>query len=99
MQFLILGYDWKGKDALARRMAARESHLARAHSAQDAGHLLYGVAMLDDQGQMCGSVLVTEFDSRPDLDRWLESEPYILGKVWERLEIIPCKVGPNFAGR
>lgn len=99
MQFMVLGYDWKGEQGLARRLAAREAHLAQAGKMQSAGNLLYGVAMLDAEGRMCGSMLVVEFNSREDLDRWLEHEPYVVGKVWERTDIIPCKVGPNFAGR
>lgn len=81
---------------MKRRLAARGSHLAGAEIMQAAGNLLFGVAMLDDQGGMCGSVLVTEFASRADLDRWLEREPYVTGKVWRKIEVMPCKVGPNF---
>jgi uncharacterized protein YciI len=98
MQYLVLGYDWKGEEGLARRLAVRDSHLALASKMQASGNLLYGVAMLDDQGRMCGSVLVTEFGSRGDLDRWLEREPYVVGKVWQRVEVMPCKVGPTFSG-
>ena len=43
--------------------------------------------MLDDEGKMKGSVLVMEFDSREELDRYLDSEPYIAEHVWERVDV------------
>ena len=96
MQFLILGYDGSDSGALDRRLAVREAHIALGDQLRDTGNLLYGVAMLDDGGKMCGSMLVADFDSREELDRWLAEEPYVTGKVWERYEVIPCKVGPSF---
>lgn len=96
MQFLVLGYDGKDSDALNRRLAAREAHIALGDRLRDSGNLLYGVAMLTEQGTMCGSMLVADFESRAELDKWLEIEPYITGKVWERFEVIPCKIGPSF---
>jgi len=97
MQFLILGYDGKDKGALNRRLAVRDAHLALADKKHKSGNLLYAVAMLDEQGTMCGSMLVTEYSTRMELNKWLEIEPYVTGKVWERVEVIPCKVGPTFA--
>lgn len=99
MQFLILGYDEPGDEGLKRRLAARDSHLAGARTMQASGNLLYGVAMLDEQGRMCGSMLVTEFASRAELDSWMENEPYVIGKVWQDVKVIPCRVGPTFAGK
>ena len=97
MQFLILGYDGKDPDALNRRLAVREAHLALADQKHKSGNLLYAVAMLDNDGKMCGSMLITEYPTRKELDQWIEIEPYITGKVWEKVEVIPCKVGPTFA--
>lgn len=96
MQFLVLGYDGKDSEALQRRLAVRDAHVALGDELRDSGNLLYGVAMLDDSDQMCGSMLIAEFENRQELDRWLEEEPYVTGKVWERIEVIPCKVGPSF---
>ena len=60
------------------------------------GNLLYGVAMLNDEGVMVGSVLIADFENREALDAWLEQEPYVTGKVWERIEVSHCQVGPSF---
>ena len=96
MQFLDLGYDGTDSEALNRRTEVREAHIALGDTLRDSGNLLYGVAMLNSEGQMCGSMLVADFETRDDLEAWLAEEPYVTGKVWERVEIIPCKVGPSF---
>ena len=97
MQFLLMGYDGTDEKALDRRMAVREAHIERNDKLRDEGHLLFAVAILDQAGKMIGSSLVYEFDKREDLDQWLKVEPYITGKVWEKIEIMPCRVGPSFA--
>ena len=96
MQFIVLGYDGTDAGAIERRLAVREAHIALGDTLRDAGHLLYGAAMLNDNGAMSGSVLIADFDSRDKLDEWLQEEPYVTGKVWERVEVTPCKVGPSF---
>jgi uncharacterized protein YciI len=97
MQFLLIGHDGTDEGALDRRMAVREDHIARNDKLRDAGHLLYAVAILDDGGKMIGSSLIYEFESRADLDDWLNVEPYIFGNVWQKIEISQCRVGPTFA--
>ena len=66
---------------------------------RDRGELLYAVAKLNERGDMIGSVMIVEFPSRARLDEWLKIEPYVVGKVWERVEVHPCRVGPTFASR
>lgn len=98
MQFLVLGYDGTDDEALARRMAVREAHIALGDKMRDAGEMLYGAAILDDGGKMIGSVLICDFTSREKLDEWLKHEPYVTGNVWQRIEIQHCRVGPSFVG-
>ena len=97
MQFLIIARD--GPDAGSKRAALREHHLALASELKAAGMLLYGVAVLDDSGQPSGSMEVVQFETRADLDRWLEREPFVTGGVWADVEVRPCRVGPMFAPR
>ncbi|MBU6475336.1 MAG: hypothetical protein KGQ70_05175 [Alphaproteobacteria bacterium] len=96
MQFIVTGHDGTDEGALSRRMAAREAHMARCKAAREAGTLLYAVAMLNDAGNMCGSVLVCDFADRAALDAWLGEEPYVTGKVWETVDICAGKVPPLF---
>lgn len=94
MQFVIIAYDYK--DALKRRLAVRDQHIALGDKMRAAGTFLYGVAMLSDNGMMKGSIEILELSSRNELDRYLEIEPYVINNVWEKIEIIPCRVGPSF---
>ncbi|MBR1507590.1 MAG: hypothetical protein IJ619_06280 [Eubacterium sp.] len=36
---------------------------------------------------MKGSVLIMDFESRRELDDYIANEPYVLEKVWEKIEI------------
>ena len=93
MQFIVIGYDGTDDKALDRRMAAREAHLAMAEKMHDTGQWLYAAAILNKEGTMTGSMIVCEFDSREALEEeWLDREPYVLGKVWEKIEIKGARV-------
>jgi len=96
MQFLVLGYDGTDEHALERRMAAREAHIAGCDELHKSGQMLYGAAILDDNGKMIGSAIVCDFEDRKELDAWLDKEAYVTGKVWEKVDVKPCKVGPSF---
>ncbi len=96
MQFLVIGRDDTDEQALERRLASREKHIELGDEAVQKGEQIVGVALLNDEGQMCGSAMIVNFPSRVELDEWLKKEPYITGKVWEKVEVIPCKIGPSF---
>ena len=98
MQFLLIGYDGTDPDALGRRLSVRDQHVALGDQLRDAGHMLYGGAILDDNGKMIASVLVLDFPNRDELDSWLKVEPYVTGKVWTKTDIRPFNVGPSFVG-
>jgi uncharacterized protein len=97
MQFLIIAADYKDLDAPGRRQLARTKHLELGDEMFRRGELLYAAAILDNNSQMIGSMMVVEFPSRGDLDRWLEIEPYVTEKVWDHIEIKLCKSGPRFS--
>ena len=94
MQYLVIAYDGKDEKALERRLAAREAHLKLAKENYENGILLYGAGILDDDGKMIGSMLLCEFPSSKELDQWLKIEPYVIGKVWKRIEVNQCQVVP-----
>ncbi len=95
MQFIVTGYDGKDDGALDRRMAAREAHLAMAGEMVEKGKWLYAAAILNEQEKMAGSVIVCEFDSRQAMEsEWLDKEPYVLGKVWEKIDITRAQAAP-----
>lgn len=96
MQFIVMGYDRTDDGALERRMATRDAHLKICAESVSNGTQLIGAAMMNDDGKMNGSCMIMNFDSRKDLDAWLSVEPYVTGKVWERVDVIECKVPDTF---
>jgi len=96
MQFLVIAYDGIDDEAIERRMAVREKHLKNAKEMFDSGKWLYAAAILDDAGKMIGSMVMCDFSSREELEKqWLDREPYVLGKVWETIEIRRAQGPPN----
>ena len=83
MQFIITAHD--GEGMLARRMEVRPQHLENMGKIK--GNVLCAGGLLDEEGKMKGSVLVLEFPDCAGLDEYLESEPYIREKVWEKVEV------------
>ncbi len=95
MQFIVLGYDGADEGAPARRMAAREAHLKGLVEKIEQGIFLYGAAILDEDGKMIGSLIICDFPSRDALkEQWLKNEPYVVGEVWKRIEIVRAQVPP-----
>lgn len=92
MHFLIIGRDGTDPQAPARRLAVREQHLATFDRFYQAGVFQYGAALLNEEGEMAGSVIACTFDSREDLqEQWLKQEPYVIGGVWQTIEIHPIR--------
>lgn len=87
MTFLVLGYDGVDAEGPGRRAAARPAHLATAQRLKAAGHFLEGGAILDDAGQMRGSMMLMEFPSRAELDAWLATDAYTVGGVWKDVTV------------
>jgi uncharacterized protein YciI len=92
MQFLLLAYDGTDPDAPARRQAARPAHLESIRPLLATGRLLIGGAILDDAEEMIGSCTIVEFPDRASLDAWLATDPYVTGRVWQRIEVQPFRV-------
>lgn len=93
MQFIVLGYDGTDDEALQRRMAARDAHIANLERLYNNGIILYAMAITDNDGKMIGSMVAAEFDSEEELKkRWLDKEPYVTGNVWQTIEIKHARV-------
>lgn len=96
MQFVVIARDATDDKALERRMAAREAHMKLIDEGIALGRNIMGAAMLNDKGEMCGSIMTVQFETRAALNEWLKLEPYVTGKVWQDIEIIECKIPPKF---
>jgi uncharacterized protein len=92
MQFFIKGLDGKDSEAINRRLAARENHIALGDKLLTSGNMWYGAVLKDDEGNMNGSVFIMDFPSEKELQEWLDVEPYVTGNVWKHIEIHKANV-------
>jgi uncharacterized protein YciI len=97
MQYLIIAKDGTDDQALERRMEARPDHVNYGAQAVKRGEQIIAAALLDPEGNMRGSAMIVDFDSEADLQKWLDSEAYVKGNVWQDIDVIPCQVAPAFA--
>jgi hypothetical protein len=82
-RFLLLCLDKPG--ALALRMANREAHLA--HVAAHGDQVPAAGPLLDEAGQMKGSMLVVEAADRAAVEAFSAADPYRQAGLFERVEI------------
>ena len=85
---MIKAYD--GEGMLEKRMAVRPRHLSNLANVK--GKIVCAGGLLTEEGKMKGSVLIMDFDKKEYLDEYLDSEPYISEKVWEKVEVEPMNV-------
>ncbi len=83
MQFVITAYD--GEGMLAKRMEVRPLHFEGMEKMRK--HLISAGGMLDEEGNLKGSVLIMEFDNREELDAYLSNEIYVKERVWDKITI------------
>ena len=96
MHFLVTAYDGTDSEAAKRRLSVREQHLDNVKKRIGAGTHLFGAALLDNDNNMIGSIMIVDYPSKEELEtEWLGNEPYVIGKVWQEIDIKPCIV-PDF---
>lgn len=83
MKFVIIGYD--GPEGEAKRKVHRPAHLANLEPLDKAGRVVLAGPLTDKTG----SLLVLDFDSRDEAERFVEQDPYTVHGVFERVEIHP----------
>jgi uncharacterized protein YciI len=77
MRHYLLFYDVVA-DYAERRIPLRPAHLAYAQRSVDAGTLVLGGALTDPVDQ---AVLLFRADSRATVERFAESDPYVLNGI------------------
>lgn len=87
MNFVVIGRDHTDADALNRRMAVREAHLAGMEPLKASGKVVYVAAMKNEEGKLNGSIIFFDVESKDEVAEYLKSEPYIQNNVWESYEI------------
>jgi uncharacterized protein len=91
-QYLITAYDGTDENALERRMNVRPFHLEGAKKLKEDGNFIIGGAILNEEGKMIGSTMILQFEHQSDLQNWIDNEPYIQQKVWEKFQVKPFRV-------
>ena len=83
MLFVMHMLDKPG--SLQLRLDHRPAH--KEYVAKIAHRLAFGGPLLDDQGQMTGSVIIVEFEDRLALNQWLADEPYTKCGVYAKVQV------------
>ena len=92
--FHVLGLDHPGKPE--RRAGARDAHLAAAERLKEEGTLVHGGALLDGEGNMIGSMLIINAESRAAVEALLAEDPYVKADVWKDIEVTEYRPAPFF---
>jgi uncharacterized protein YciI len=85
------------ENSLALRSQARPQHLARLADLKEQGRLLVaGPHPAIDNGEpgeagFTGSLIIAEFNSLGDAQRWAESDPYMAAGVYQAVSVKPFK--------
>jgi uncharacterized protein YciI len=93
MAWLIVAHDGEDSDAPARRLAARDAHVACITDEAKAGRLALGLPMHDENGKSLGSLMILDTD-RAGLDDYLAREPFATQGVWTRIETHVFRIAP-----
>lgn len=87
MQFAVICID--RKNSLELRMENRGDHLAHLKKVRD--NLLLAGPFLNDEGEMCGSLLVFNDLPKEEIEQWLAEDPYSKAGLFETVELKPFK--------
>lgn len=86
MLIALIARDRPG--ALQTRLDNREAHLAYI---RETDVVAQAGPFLDEQGQMCGSLVILDVDDMQAARRWAENDPYARAGLFESVELIPWK--------
>lgn len=99
MHFLVVAWDGTDDGAVARRDAARPVHAEVIGSLFEAGQVIFGAGILDDEGVVRGSIIVTDHPSRAEVDAYVAEDPLQTMGVWDRVEVHPLRVPDMYLKR
>jgi len=82
MFFAVITKDKAG--ALEVRMANRDAHLAYI---QETGVVMQAGPFLDENEQMCGSLLILDVPSLQDAKDWASNDPYAKADLFQSVTV------------
>lgn len=87
MQYAAICLDKDQAENL--RLENRGAHIEHLRKVRD--NILLAGPFLNDEGGMCGSLLVFDNMSKEEIKTWLESDPYAKAGLFQSVEIKPFK--------
>jgi len=72
--------------ALDIRKANRDAHLAYI---KDTGVVFQAGPLLNDAGEMCGSLVILDVPAFEDAQNWANNDPYAKAGLFSGVELIP----------
>ncbi|MDE0927289.1 MAG: YciI family protein [Acidimicrobiales bacterium] len=90
MHFVLHALDRPDSGEL--RSQTREEHLAYMSNF----NIVYGGPLLDAEGDMCGSLIVTDMEHRSEMEAMAAGDPYALAGLFAQVTITGLKavLGP-----
>lgn len=82
MRFALMTKDKPG--ALQTRLDNRDAHLAYI---ADTGMVEMAGPCLDDDGQMCGSLIILDVDDMAAAQAWADNDPYAKAGLFESVTL------------
>ena len=95
MYYAIISEDIE--NSLSRRQSVRPAHLERLQKLADEQRLLiagpHPAIDSNDPGEagFSGSLVVAEFDSLEQAQKWADADPYVAAGVYARVSVKPFK--------
>lgn len=95
MLYAIISEDVE--NSLPLRKSTRSAHLARLEALKNEGRLIlagpHPALDCEDPGEagFTGSLVVAEFDSLEEAQRWAEADPYMDAGVYQSVTVKPFK--------
>lgn len=86
MLIALIARDKPG--ALQTRLDTRDAHVAYLKSS---GVVSQAGPLLDDAGQMIGSLVILEVEDRQAAETWAANDPYAKAGLFAGVELIPWK--------
>ena len=74
--------------AVATRMENRPDHVAYL---QETGVVMMAGPLLDDEGEMCGSLIILDVADMTEAAAWAASDPYAKAGLFESVTLDPWK--------
>jgi uncharacterized protein YciI len=90
--FIIQALDYTDDDAQNRRLAVRELHLTRMKEEKEKGIFITGGAIINDEKNMIGSVIILSLPDKQSVAGWVQEDPYVKNRVWNEIHIAPFKL-------